>query len=279
MTWLRWDTETRHHAVIGRLAEALKVKPAYALGHYFACCSGFGEHQTDGDVRAVSDTTLEGWALWTGKRGVFARAFRALCVSDGSGRDPLGVIRGWWRQRAIVQKQERDRQRPPSRLRDEIPPTFPCGNLGGNQEIPPGESQGGRRTEDGYEHGTTPSGLPARLQTRLLGCRGRVIVLEFLEKLPAGQSPDAWAGALLGCLDGMGLAQGRAATVDDLAAACADYLATPGISWGLPHFRAFVDRIVSKRLRPVRSREMQLPQGRQAREIEAAARFAAGGDE
>jgi hypothetical protein len=103
-------------------------------------------------------------------------------------------------------------------------------------------------------------------------------VLEFLERLPPKQSVDKWAAVLLGCLDGMGLAGGKAATVDDLAAACSDYLGTPPESWGPVHFRSFVDRIVHKRLRPVRSREMQLPGGKQAREVAAAAEFVAKGE-
>jgi hypothetical protein len=42
-----------------------------------------------GDLSEVSDATLEMWALWRGKRGVFAKAFRLqLC-------DANGVVRSW----------------------------------------------------------------------------------------------------------------------------------------------------------------------------------------
>lgn len=131
MTWLRWDTDSPFSDVVGDLAEALDVQPAQAFGHYVACCLGFGQHRRDGMVSAVSDRNLEIWALWRGRAGRFAAAFRARCTADGSGRDTAGSVRGWWRQRALLDKQRRDalKRKPAQDQREtrEGPPPKPPG--------------------------------------------------------------------------------------------------------------------------------------------------------
>lgn len=103
MTWIRWECSTPHSDVVGQLAEALNIPLAQALGHYTAACCGFGEHRDDGSVDAVSDATLEQWAMWAGRRGRFAEAFRLRCRNDE------GYLRGWWRQEKLFAKRERDR--------------------------------------------------------------------------------------------------------------------------------------------------------------------------
>lgn len=116
MTWLRWDTDTPRSDRIGLLAEALRIDLAKALGHYFACICGFGEHRRDGALDVVPDSTLEQWAGWTGKPGAFAAAFRQHCRADGTRKDADGTCRGWWRNLAPLAKQERDSmKRRPSR--------------------------------------------------------------------------------------------------------------------------------------------------------------------
>jgi hypothetical protein len=278
MTWLRLDTDAARTGVAGDLAKDLNLQPMHAFGHYVAAISGFGDHQADGVVASVSDDTLEDWALWRGKRGRFASAFRARCTADGQGKDPIGVVRGWWRQDALLRKQAKDNQRPPSHLRQfppdspggitEIPPTFPHDSPGGD---------GGRRTEYGNEE--IPTSLQGRLVARLIGHPSRYAVVSFLENLPPTQSVDGWAGCLLGCLDGLGLERNRKATVEDLAAACGDYQGTNPVKWGFPHFRGFVDRVVDKRHRPERRTS---PRGERRttteRAMDAAAEFAAKDD-
>lgn len=106
MTWLRWDTDAPRADSIGHLSDDLGVPVPYAFGLYAGCCFGFGDHRKDGRAAAVSDTSLEQWAGWSGKRGRFAAAFRARCVDPDT-----GTIRGWWRQRKLMEKQEADRQR------------------------------------------------------------------------------------------------------------------------------------------------------------------------
>lgn len=274
MTWLRWDIQTPRHRVIGRLATELNVRRAEAVGLYFSCCLGFGENQTDGRPAAVTAHDLESWAFWTGKRGKFAKAFQALCVADGSEeddpRDIPGVIRGWWRQDAIIRKQIKDASRPPSHLRNtpHDSPEIPAGEYGAFSG-----GDGGRRTEDGNGDELLPTTLPGRLAEKLIGSPVRYAIVGFLDSLPPGQPFDKWAMTLNGCLEGLGLDQGRRATVEELAAACNDYLgAAPG-EWGIPHFRSFVDRVVAKRFRP-RKVGARTP-GHAERTLAAAAEFVA----
>jgi hypothetical protein len=133
VTWLRWDVETPQSDVVGYLATALNCGTAQALGHYFACCSGFGQHRPDGLVSEVTDATLEHWALWIGRKGRFATAFRARCVGED------GAIRGWWRNRAVIRKQENDRKKPDGRKghhsaeSPESTAEIPRGSRGGNE--------------------------------------------------------------------------------------------------------------------------------------------------
>lgn len=105
MTWIRWECDTPTSDVVMHLAEALNIEPALAHGLYAGACCGMGRHQQDGKLTAVTDTAIEQWALWRGKRGRFAAAFRARCM-DGDGE-----LRGWWRQDALFRKQENDRRR------------------------------------------------------------------------------------------------------------------------------------------------------------------------
>lgn len=105
MAWIRWECGTPDSDVVGWLADRLGLEPAQALGHYTAVCCKVGEHRGDGRVGDVSDTLLEQWALWRGKRGRFAAAFRERC------QDADGLLRGWWRQDKLDEKREKDRQR------------------------------------------------------------------------------------------------------------------------------------------------------------------------
>jgi len=99
----------------------------------------------------------------------------------------------------------------------------------------------------------------------------RYAVTGFLEALPEGQAFDTWALCLNGCLEGLGTQQNRKATVDELATACNDYRAIPPASWGIPHFRSFVDRVVAKRFRPERAGSIRLPSSKTAAQVTAAA--------
>ena len=263
MTWLRWEADSAFTDVVDELAATLKIPAAHAYGLYVATCNGFGRFRKDGNVAAVLDSALEDWARWKGRPGRWAAAFRDRCA------DESGILRGWWRNAAVLRKQEKDASRPPSNQR---------GNRGGiageSGGIPRGNlaGDGGRRTDTGTEL-PLPSNLPPRLAQRLIGEPGRFAIWDFLEAVPPDQQYQTWTGCLLGCLDGLGLDQGRPATVGELAAACADYRPA---QWGIPHFRSFVDRTVAKRFRP--EKKYRGRESRTERAVQAVKEFVAEGE-
>jgi hypothetical protein len=138
------------HEVVGALSEVLGVELAQALGHYSATCCGFGEFRKDGRANKITDSTLEQWALWRGEPGAFATAFRAHCVETARGqKDRPGIVRGWWRQAKLLEKQVTDaaRRHPPKDASDK-PDKNPRGFAAGT---PAGLSRNG----NGSTYGTT----------------------------------------------------------------------------------------------------------------------------
>ena len=92
---------------------------------------------------------------------------------------------------------------------------------------------------------TTPaaSARVAALVNRLVGHPGRMVVQDLFAGLPSGKSPDPWAAAMLGYLEGMGTPEGRACTLDQLVTACQEWLMLSTEergAWNPRHFAAFV---------------------------------------
>jgi hypothetical protein len=245
VTWIRWDVRTPTHEVVGALAEPLRIPTSHALGYYVAVCCGFGEYQPDGNADAVTDATLEDWALWRGTRGRFAKLFRELCVERRDDqKDTAGTVKGWWRQRALLEKQARDNRRPGPAGREshhepaENPPEtradFP-GVLGAKMD--------GYDDEDGNGNGTTPSPTGragTKLVGRLSGHPHRWAVIEWLAALPDGQDHEHWAAVLNGCLDGLGMPSNVPATPADIAAMCVDWKVLQANAKGDPYNPAYV---------------------------------------
>lgn len=119
---------------MGALSSTLGVRLAEAAGLFDNTLCGLGRHQPDGDLTHVSDITLEQWAIWEGKRGRWATAFRKHCVDDD------GAVRGWMRRQVkLLERQERDRLK---RRDPRSAPTKPLGVSGGNPHKAPTRSEG-----------------------------------------------------------------------------------------------------------------------------------------
>lgn len=165
MTWIRWDVETPRAEVVGFLADRLGVKVVTALGHYNALCCGFGHDRPDGLIGKVADATLEGWALWDGKRGRFAAAIREWCAQAS---EP-GKLRGWWRNEAVLREQARSARKPDGRKGKggdpprEIPEKSPRGSSGDS----PGKPRG-NEDDNGNEDENGSSSLRSELQSSLI---------------------------------------------------------------------------------------------------------------
>lgn len=84
-SWIAVDTSLVRDPKVATFAVAIGVPKLSAVGHLVGVWSALAEHSDErGDVSAVPDSELEDWALWRGKEGQFATAFRATFV-DGNG--------------------------------------------------------------------------------------------------------------------------------------------------------------------------------------------------
>jgi hypothetical protein len=106
MNWVRVATKMKGDPSIGKIAADCKVRVEHAVG--LVCCvlMEFPDHARDGDTAAIPDVVLEQWAMWSGKAGTFAAAFRAhLC-------DNTGLVRAWDRHNGnALRKAESDIER------------------------------------------------------------------------------------------------------------------------------------------------------------------------
>jgi len=228
MTWLRVDIDFPGHESIGHLAEQLRIDPDRAGMTIIRLWCGFGQYRPDGKVAAITDTTLEDWAKWRGPRGKLAAAVREKLVDED------GRLKGWWRQEALLRHQEKKRDRRKT----------------GTKPAPVSRPDSADNVYDN-DNGTTSSqagseSAGARLIDRVRGHPQRFALTEFLEQLPAGHDPDTWAGILLGCLDGMSLKAGRAASIEELASACVTYPGIRNVAWVPAQFYATVERTMTR---------------------------------
>ncbi len=104
MNWIRIARGMKHDPRIFSLAAECKVRPAEAVGLICNLLVELPEHARDGVVGHLPDTTLEAWALWHGKPGRFAAAFRAA-MCDG------GTVRSWEKHNgSAIREAERKRE-------------------------------------------------------------------------------------------------------------------------------------------------------------------------
>jgi hypothetical protein len=84
MNWIRMAVAMKGDASVHLLAErTTRGDVPKAIGHIQCVLSELPAHARDGNLRGTPDTLLEQWAMWTGKRGEFAAAFRDILCTDG----------------------------------------------------------------------------------------------------------------------------------------------------------------------------------------------------
>lgn len=249
MTWIRWDTEAPRSEVVAFIAHHLGLKVYAAHGLYVAMCLGFAVERPDGRIGEVTDTALESWAGWDGKRGRFAAVIRKWCALSP---DP-DMLRGWHRNEAGLRKQRHDAARPDGRKGRENPPRIPPKSRAGSAGDS-GAKDGGNG--DGYvnelqtTHPTAPELVESdrwqALAARLVGVRENWRVHDWLCALPAEVRPLDWVEIMLGCLDGMGLAGAKPARPEHLVAVCRDWGAIQDKALSPRFFRRCVETAMSE---------------------------------
>lgn len=87
--WIRVHANLSKKPVVGRLAEALNLDRHKAVGLLVTLWGAVAQQGADGALGPLSDTQIETWAEWTGKRGAFAGWVRAAHLDED------GRVREW----------------------------------------------------------------------------------------------------------------------------------------------------------------------------------------
>lgn len=82
MNWIRVAVAIGDDPDVHRLAAALDVRMAEAVGLVVGLLARFPEHAPDGNLADVPDSLVERWAGWEGERGTFAPVLRALFLNE-----------------------------------------------------------------------------------------------------------------------------------------------------------------------------------------------------
>lgn len=89
MNWIKVATQIKSDPRMVAIAAACRCKVSDAVGLVVCVLTEMPEHARDGNLSGLHPNVIEAWALWSGKRGVFATAFFThLC-------DEHGVVRAW----------------------------------------------------------------------------------------------------------------------------------------------------------------------------------------
>lgn len=84
MNWIRVAVGIADDPDIHRLADALGVNVAEAVGLVVGVLTRFPQHAPDGNIADIPASLVERWAGWTGERGAFATALRErFCNAEG----------------------------------------------------------------------------------------------------------------------------------------------------------------------------------------------------
>lgn len=116
MTWIRVETNIAENEKVHAFADGCGISAEEAVGFLVRVWGRVAEHRPTGDLTGVSDMVLEHWAVWRGKRGLFATQFRKWFVSNE-------ILVGWKeRQGKLVERAEKERLRKLRGSSAETPP-------------------------------------------------------------------------------------------------------------------------------------------------------------
>lgn len=221
--WVAVSCDINDDPKVIAFARSLKIITDSAVARLVQLWGKVARHSIEtGDLSTVDDDTLEVWAGWRGKRGIFAMEFRRTFATDG-------VINGWWNwngRHLKAARLERERKRIARGHSAPVPPTSPgpsggqSTGQGGGPEV---DNTGPDRTRP-----TTPTALAdsapwQKLASRLVGVRENWQVEQWLNNLPASAKSEHWVHQFNAWLDGLGFPGGKCATPEGIVAVCRDW--------------------------------------------------------
>lgn len=213
--WVAVSVDIADDPRVGAFAKAIHVHRDSAAMRLVQLWGRMARHEIeDGDLSRIDDATLESWAGWHKKKGNFAEKFRAFFCESG-------VVRGWWEWNGRGLAKAR-KAREHMRLK----------RYGANPALANSEATVDSLL-DGYTEpnrteptNTTQREVPemyATVVSRMQREPDRWAVVEFLESLPSGEDPAAWAKCMADYLGGFDMPGGRPAPAEALAGTCRDF--------------------------------------------------------
>lgn len=89
MEWVAISVHIAGDSVTHQVAERCRVRIPEAAGLLALTYAGMALHAQNGSLAGITDSQVEQWAHWQGKRGTFGAAFRALMCDDD------GLVTAW----------------------------------------------------------------------------------------------------------------------------------------------------------------------------------------
>jgi len=250
VNWIRIAVVMKDDVRITRIAEACRVRPAEAIGCIVNVLVELPAQARDGDVSQFPDRLLEQWAMWEGKRGVFAAAFRAHMVDDA------GVVRSWEKHNGAAIREAdakktaaaewRKKQKEGHTVGPTNPPQNALREAQRTHSVP--HNVTGRDVTTNYSPKTkVGSNSQLRDIDEAFSISGPVVSAhahDALRKLLAAQpDPETWARIIVAYASGQSADGGRPTDAGRLAAAVQDYVAQgKHVNGNTGLFRGFVKR-------------------------------------
>jgi hypothetical protein len=235
MNWIRIATGITRDRRTAAIADACGVRFTEALGCMVAVLTNLPFEAKDGDIADVPDVHLERWAMWEGKRGVFAKAFRDQMCEDGA-------VRAWEKYNgAAIRKSEADAQK---RKNPKETPAKPPRNPSGFFQKPDGyEDVDVTSTAYNTDDDVIPSPSSSDAMRRVLPMVAPTGHMALGKLFANVGEPDVWAGIIRGMASGLNMDGNRPAGPERLAAAVEDFVAQGHHTNPNPSlFRGFVKR-------------------------------------
>lgn len=225
MNWIKIATGIANDDKVRDIATACRVRHAEAVGLVTCVLTSLPRLAPDGDITRVADVQLEGAAMWEGKRGAFAKAFRAAWCVDG-------VVANWEKWNGAAMREfARDRKRKKEwydrQKNAQESAGFSAGESDGNSDgVSTAKKVEGRSNYGNYEQREedTPCPPPPVFTEAVawVAPRGHDALARLLS---AVSEPSVWVGILRGYASGLSMDQGKPCDPERLAVAIEDFVA------------------------------------------------------
>lgn len=233
MNWIKVSTAIARDEKTIAIEDDCEVARAHAVGLVVNVLTMLATERPDGRVSEVRDAVLEGWAMWNGKRGRFAAAFRAAWAADG-------VVIGWdkWNGAAIREVQRERARKAEARKSAKALPDVRQLSAGHPPDVPqmsagrPPDVHGKKEKEEERETASTPQRVvdipspppPALLREAAgwVAPFGQDALATLLTHAP---DPVVWIGILRGIANGQTMDHNKPCDRERLAVALVDFVA------------------------------------------------------